>query len=302
MRTILSSVSRVLLILVLLPWGEVEAAPAFDAARAWTHLEAQCAFGPRVPGTEAHARCLAYLEEALRATGGEVALLPFQAPAPGRADSIEMTNLRARFGGSGAPLLLGAHWDTRAWADRDPDPSQRSRPVLGANDGASAVAVLLVLAEAFGRESPPHPVEIAFFDGEDQGREGDERSYCLGSQAYAGALGSRPRAVIILDLVGAKDLHICREEYSEANAPWLNDLLFSRARDMGLAGFEDRVCYGVFDDHVPFLERGIPAVDLVDMHYREWHTAGDTPGACSSESLRQLGDLLVGIVYGGTLR
>lgn len=294
-----------LALLLLASPSTPSAAPAFDAARAWEHLLAQCAFGPRVPGTPAHARCQVYLEGVLRANGGDVLTQRFSGPVgEGPADSVAMVNIRARYGPMDAPsILLGAHWDTRAWADQDPDVAVRGRPILGANDGASGVAVLLALAEILGRHAPPLPVEIVLFDGEDQGVEGNNESYCLGSTAYAEALlPPWPRAVIVLDMVGGRDLHICREGVSEQAAGWLNDLLFQRARELGLSSFDDQVCQEVYDDHIPFLRRGIPAVDLVDMQFHQWHTLSDVPAACSKESLRQAGDLIVDIVFGGWLR
>lgn len=280
----------------------VRGMPDFDQARAWEHLLAQCDFGPRVPGNEGHARCRAYIAETLRNAGGVVVLQEFRARPMGFSAEVEMTNLIARFGPPGRPVLLGAHWDTRAWADEDPDSTRRDEPILGANDGASGVAVLLALAEGFARAAPPIPVEIVLFDGEDQGNHGVPESWCLGSREYARRLvGPGPSAAIIVDIVGGAQLRICREEYSQTYSGWLNDLVFGRAQALGLQGFEDRVCYVVYDDHVPLLERGIPAVDLVDMHYPQWHTHQDVPGSCSPGSLGQIGTLLVDLVYGGVL-
>lgn len=279
------------------------APPKFDENRAWEHLLAQCAFGPRNPGGSGHERCRAYLESALRATGGRVDIQRFRAKPGGSADSLWMTNLEARFGPPGRALLLGAHWDTRPWSDEDPDPKKHDLPILGANDGASGVAVLLSLAEMMAVSPPPQPVTIVLFDGEDSGTEGSAESWCLGSRAYAGRLTAPiPKAGVIVDIVGAKDLLICREEYSETVAPWLNDVVFGLAEALGLPGFQNDVCYAVYDDHIPLIERGIPTVDLVDMQYRQWHTQEDVPHACSRESLGQVGDLLVELVYGGAFQ
>jgi hypothetical protein len=277
--------------------------PEFPAAEAWAHLLAQCALGPRVPGTQAHARCLELMETSLRKSGAAVRRQSFRAKTDAAADSLRLTNLVARFGPPGEAVLIGAHWDSRPWADKDVDPAKRGRPILGANDGASGVAVLLSLAGIMGKRPPPIPVELVFFDGEDQGREGEDDAYLLGSREHARSLASPfPRAVIVIDMVGGKDMHICREANSDQMAGWLNDLLFRRAGDLGLAGFEDRVCYAVLDDHVPYLERGIPAVDLVDMHFPQWHTVDDVPRVCAPESLGQAGRLLVDFLYGGSLQ
>lgn len=277
--------------------------PPFPEGEAFRHLEAQCAFGPRVPGTRAHQDCLAYLERTLKAAGGVVALERFRAKTDASSDTLTLTNVVARFGPPGGGILLGAHWDSRPFADQDPDSANHLRPILGANDGASGVAVLLTLAGLLGRQPPPVPVQIVLFDAEDQAREGNTDGYLLGSREHVRRLAPPyPQAVVVIDIVGGKDLHICREEHSEQNAGWLNQILFERARLLGLPGFEDRVCYAVYDDHVPFLQRGIPAVDLIDMHFPEWHTVRDVPAVCSEAALGQCGRLLADLVYGGSLR
>jgi glutaminyl-peptide cyclotransferase len=277
--------------------------PGFPADRAYRHLQAQCSFGPRVPGTAGHARCLDYLADSLREAGGRVSTQIFRMKTDASTDSVTLTNVTARFGPAGAPVLLGAHWDTRPWADKDPNPLNQGRPIPGANDGASGVAVLLALATVMAKTPPPIPVELVFFDGEDQGKAGNEQGYLLGSRAAADRLTPPlPFAVIVVDMVGGRELHICREAQSERYAGWLNQIVFEQASLLGLPGFDDRVCYEVIDDHVPFLSRGIPAVDLVDMHYPQWHTLEDSPGACSQESLGQCGRLLVELLYGGSLR
>lgn len=277
--------------------------PEFPVEEAWGHLLSQCALGPRVPGTTAHDRCLDLMANALRERGGIVRRHAFRAHVPDRPDSLRLTNVMARFGPPGEAVVIGAHWDSRPWADRDPIPANQSKPILGANDGASGVAVLLGLARVLGAHPPPIPVELVMLDGEDQGKEGDDDAYLLGSREHARNLTAPfPRLVIIIDMVGGRDLHICREANSDQLAGWLNDILFRRAADLGLSGFEDRVCYSVLDDHVPYLEQGIPAVDLVDMHFPQWHTVGDVPRACAPESLGQVGRLLVDFLYGGSLQ
>jgi glutaminyl-peptide cyclotransferase len=279
------------------------AVPEFPEALALRILTTQCSFGPRVPGTPAHERCLTYLEETLRASAGNVSLQRFRAKTDASPDTVTLTNLSARFGPPGAGVLFGAHWDSRPWADHDPDSANWGRPILGANDGASGVAVLLALATMLRQAPPPTPVQIVLFDGEDQAKEGNESGYLLGSRECArGLLPPMPTAVIVVDLVGGRELHVCREGYSDQFAGWLNDVLFGRARALGLSGFEDRVCYSILDDHLPFLDVGIPAVDLVDMHFPQWHTVQDVPGVCSQESLGQCGRLLADFLYGGVPR
>lgn len=290
-------------LLTVAPSVQADGSPDFASSRAWEHLIAQCAFGPRVPGTEAHEQCLAYLVKNLGASGAYVSRHVFRLRTDASSDSLTLTNLTARFGPPGAAVILGAHWDSRPWADQDADASMHGRPILGANDGASGVAVLLALSELFGRRPPPVPVEIALFDGEDQGRAEHPEGFLLGSREYARRLiPPMPRAVVVLDMVGGGEMMICREGYSQTSAAWLNDMLFAMARQLNLPAFDDRICYDVLDDHYPFIQRGIAAVDLIDMHYREWHTTRDVPRACSEESLGQTGRLLVSFLYGGSFQ
>ena len=275
------------------------AAPPFDEARAFADLEAQTQFGPRVPGTEGHRRCLAWLERSLTEAGGRVtvqAVVDTAFPLPG-VDTL--FNVRARFGPENAPsIVLGAHWDTRPWADKDPDSTKWTLPVPGANDGGSGVAVLLEVARALGRTPPPYGVEIVLFDGEDAGNEADPERFCRGSQAYVKLLPHpRPLHVLIVDMVGGKDLKIHPELQSQESAPNLVDRLWEGARRTGAKGFLPEGRFSVYDDHVPFLREGIPAVDLIDMDYPEWHTTRDLPAACSAGSLGQVGRVVLWHLY-----
>jgi hypothetical protein len=274
-------------------------APAFDEGRAFADLEKQCSFGPRVPGTEAHRHCREWLVQALTEAGGQVSVQAVRDsayPVPG-IDSLY--NIRARFGPENVPyVLLGAHWDCRPVSDRDHDPAKRQDPVDGACDGASGVAVLLEMARELGKSAPPVGVEIALFDGEDAGNDTDPETFCRGSQAYVRLLAHpRPLHMILVDMVGGKNLALHPEAQSQESAPNLVDRLWAGAKAVHAPAFLPGVKYQVYDDHIPFIREGIPAVDLIDLDYPEWHTSRDVPANCAAGSLGQVGRVLLWHIY-----
>jgi Zn-dependent M28 family amino/carboxypeptidase len=217
----------------------------------------------------------------------------------------QLTNVISSFNLSATDrILLTAHWDTRPWADQDPHPANHNKPLLGANDGASGIAVLLEIARLLKQNPPPIGVDMVFFDGEDLGRSGDTDSFCLGSKHFARtkAPGFHPRFAINLDMVGDRLLTIPREPYSEEYAPSVVEMIFSTARALKIAAFVDKPGRATYDDHIPLNEVNIPAVDLIDFDYpdesnRYWHTMEDTPDKCSPESLEAVGVVLVHIIY-----
>lgn len=273
--------------------------PAFDESRAFRDLEAQVAMGPRVPGTEPHRRALAHFERALREAGGTVTIqaLPDTAFPIDGVDTLY--NVRARFGpAGGAPIVLGAHWDSRPAADRETDAAARAQAVPGANDGASGVAVLLEVARVLGAAPPPVAVEIVLFDGEDAGRHDREESFCRGSQGYVRTLGHpRPLHAIIVDMVGRRGVQIHPEVNSTSAAPNLVERLWEGAGKVRAPAFVDGARHQVYDDHVPFIQAGIPAVDLIDLDDPHWHTLQDLPEHCDPTSLGQVGRVLLWHLY-----
>jgi glutaminyl-peptide cyclotransferase len=270
-------------------------AQAFDGDRAFFYLEAQVAFGPRVPGSSAHQQCLEYLQRELSYFADSVWTQPFNYHSSDRNETLSLTNIVGRF----APqkrdrVLLCAHWDSRPFADQDPDPKNRSTPIPGANDGASGVAILLEAARQLAADPVKVGVDIAFFDGEDYGREGNLDDYLLGAKNYAKNLPDPlPKFVVLLDMVGDEDLHIPQEIYSMRNAPTILAKIYDAAKRVKATAFERREGIPVVDDHIPFLQAGIPAVDLIDFDYPYWHTLEDTPGHCSAKSLDQVGRTLM---------
>lgn len=280
------------------------ARPEVDGVRAQARVAFQVAAGARVPGSAAHARILEWMEAELTRLGGRVERQAFTDSSLGRP--LALTNLIARFGPADAPgIVLCAHWDSRAWADQDPDPAFRRLPVPGANDGASGVAVLLEVAELMSRRPPPLPVELVFFDGEDQGGANEPQGFCLGSKYYARQLGTRgekPLAAFLFDMVGDRDLEIYPEVQSAERAANLVALVLEGARATGSHQFKPEPRYSITDDHIPLLDAGVPAVDIIDFEYPAWHTHRDLPDQTSPASLAAVARVAAWIVYRSPLK
>jgi len=281
-------------------------APVFDGDRAMTLLVRQCDMGPRPPGSPALESLRRFVAAHADSLGLPFARLCFEQEMPGDVGVVTLCNLVITCGeGDGPSLWLGAHYDTRPYCDLDPDPVLARQPLMGANDGASGVAVLLHLAEVFAASPPPRPVALLFFDGEDSGTSGDMRSYCLGSQRLAARwndfgsplAGPEPEGLIVVDMVGERGVDLPFEMTSYQTAgDWLVSL-YERAAELGLSAFRPEPGPYIYDDHVPFIEQGIRAVDLIDYDFPEWHTAGDVPAVCAPASLAQVGRLLANVAY-----
>lgn len=252
---------------------------SFDGERAYQDVRTQVDFGPRVPGTEGHDKIQAWIQEELIQAGWQVEIQESQALGH------QIENIVAKRSGDPPQIILGAHYDTRMFADSDPDSAQRAQSVPGANDGASGVAVLLELARTLPTDTVP--VWLVFFDAEDNGRiEGWE--WILGSREFVKNNLIQPRAAIIVDMVGDADLNIYKERNSN---PDLTDEIWKVAGELGHESkFIPEYKHSMIDDHTPFVEAGIPAVDIIDFDYPYWHTVQDTPDKVSAESLEAVGE------------
>jgi len=274
-----------------------EATAFFDAQRAFAFLKKQCDFGPRPPGSEAHRKTRDYLFAELGKRSKNVALQPLEHQT--ETETLQLNNILAEFGpADGETILLAAHWDTRPFADRDPRPENRKKPILGANDGASGVAVLLEMAHVFKEHPPPRRVVIVLFDGEDYGPSTDHMF--IGSRFFARNLGQwRPDYGILLDMVGDKDLALPIERHSWIANREFTEAIWNRAATLGLAPFQNRLGRAILDDHIPLIEVGIPMVNIIDFTYPYWHTVEDTVDKCSPKSLEIVATLVISIVYDG---
>ncbi len=253
---------------------------SFDGQEAFRHVQAQVAMGPRYPGSPGWERVQGYIRDHVVREGWAFAVQPFTAAG------LSGRNLVAR-AGRGPVILLGAHYDTRRRADRDP--ARPEDPVPGANDGASGVAVLLELARTLDRPRLRHEVWLVFFDAEDQG-DLDGLPWILGSTHFAATLPVTPVAMILVDMVGDADPQFYYERHSD---PSLRERLWRIAAELGYGNwFIPEPRWALVDDHLPFLQRGIPAVDIIDFDYPAWHTTADTVDRVSPRTLEAVGRVL----------
>jgi glutaminyl-peptide cyclotransferase len=253
----------------------------FDGQRAYTDVKTQVAFGSRVPGTPGHARIQQWIRSELESAGWEVDIQKSEA----LGHPVE--NIIAKQGGESPQIIIGAHYDTRMFADQDPDAAQHENYVPGANDGASGVAVLLGLARSLPKESVP--VWLVFFDTEDNGSIAGW-DWILGSREFVKNNSVQPRAAIVVDMIGDADLNIYKERNSN---PDVTDSIWAAAKELGYdSKFIPEYKFSMIDDHTPFLQAGIPAVDIIDFDYPYWHTVQDTPDKVSAESLQAVGETL----------
>ncbi|MHB8089568.1 MAG: M28 family peptidase [Anaerolineaceae bacterium] len=260
----------------------------FNADRAWQDVLAQMDMGPRTPGSEAHDQVVIYIQTELEKAGWKVEIQETERMGH------PVRNIIAKRG-SGSPwVIFGAHYDSRFVADQDPVAAHQSMSVPGANDGASGVAVLLEMARILPKDSDKQ-VWLVFFDAEDQGRiEGWD--WILGSRAFADSLTAKPDAVVVVDMIGDADLNIYREKSSDKV---ITDSIWQTAADLGYSEqFINEEKYNILDDHLPFLELGIPAVDIIDFDYPYWHTTSDTHENIAQVSLAIVGNTLLAWLEG----
>lgn len=272
--------------------------PQFDGKTAYGYLEEQCALGARPPGSEELQLCREYIKSRLSSAGAGIRDQEFIVEAAGK--EIKGVNIIAEFYPQmSRRILLGAHYDTRPWSDKDEDQANHAEPVLGANDGASGVAVLLEIARLLGKSMPPEMgVDMVFFDLEDSGQYQDSDSWCLGSSYFAEHYeGNFPEKAIIVDMIGDIDLEIPIEYNSYHNSPLLVREVWDAAEKAGAASFVQRIDHAIEDDHLPLIRIGMNAIDIIDFDYQWWHTVHDSPDKCSPASLQQVGQVLVNIIY-----
>lgn len=263
-------------------------------------LKEQCAFGPRPVGSGAHAKTRDYLVDRMKALADKTYVQDFT------YRTMPLTNVVGVFNPSATRrVMLCAHWDTRPRADMEIDPAKAARPILGANDGASGVAVLLEMARCLKAKPPKVGVVLVLLDGEDFGNFERDEGVFLGSRRFARAPSEFGHLDygILLDMIGDANLEIPREGNSEQLAGKVNDKVYAAAKALGHGAiFTDQVKFTISDDHMPLNRAGIPTIDLIDFDYGPWHTLDDTPDKCSAKSLSVVGDVLLSVLYSEGLR
>jgi len=254
---------------------------SFDGSRAYADVITQVSMGSRTPGSTGHVQIREWMRAELESAGWIVEI--HQTERMGQP----IYNVIAKRSEESPQIILGAHYDTRFFADNDPNIENHTLPVPGANDGASGVAVLLELARSLPEDTLP--VWLVFFDAEDNGRI-PGWDWILGSRAFVDEIDVNPGAVVIVDMIGDIDLNIHLEKNSDKT---IRAEIWETAASLGYGyAFINSEKYSMLDDHTPFLEAGIPAVNIIDFDYPYWHTVADTPDKVSAESLLAVGDTL----------
>lgn len=276
--------------------------PSFDGNQAFSYLEKQVSFGPRVPGSSNSTECRNYYSNHFSSINMVVDSQVFDYFDPYSQQKIRMVNMIASYSTENQKdsdrILLMAHYDSRPRTDYPSDTLLYNQPIDGANDGASGVAVLMALGTIFKDSPPPCNVDIVLFDGEDWGKSGDKQNYLIGSRQFARTdVRSKYKFGILLDMIGDSDQQIYREYFSDLYAAEVNNMVFETAKRLGLETFVDSVKYNITDDHLSLNSSGVPSVDIIDFDYPYWHTEFDTPDKCSAESLANVGNLLLEIIY-----
>ena len=290
--------------------------PAFIADSAMAYCQAQCDFGPRTMNSKAHDLCEEWIINKFKGFGLEVETQ--KADLTGwDGTKLHSTNIIARFNPQAERrILICAHWDSRPWADNDPDSTNWHKPVLAANDGASGVGVMLEVARLLQNDTTlAIGVDLVCFDAEDYGtpqwaekNEDSENTWALGAQYWAKNLpeGYKPQFGILLDMVGGQGAKIYQEHFSLRYAASIVDKVWSAARHAGFSSvFANEVGGGVTDDHIPVNEAGIPTVDIIPFYPDcsqssfgpTWHTINDDMEHLDSNTLKAVGQTLIQVIY-----
>jgi Zn-dependent M28 family amino/carboxypeptidase len=284
--------------------------PKFNADSAYQYVKAQLDFGPRTPGTDEHAACADWLVSKLKSYGAKVTVQTFPATVY-TGEKFTGKNIIAQFNPTYAKrVILAAHYDTRHIADHDPD--DKDNPILGADDGASGVGVLLEIARQIQEQPINMGIDIILFDLEDYGNDGpgdNTLTWALGAQFWSAnphKRGYRASYGILLDMVGAKDAKFPREAISYTYAKDVQDKIWKLAAKMGRKDiFLNKRSKGVTDDHY-FVNTvaGIPMVDIIGINEKtktgfgaHWHTQGDNIDVISAETLNHVGQVVLAAIY-----
>ena len=292
----------------------MELSSDFDADTAFSYIARQVAMGPRVPGSEANARCAAMIESELVRHGASDVKVQRGEVMAFTGETLPVSNVMGSYNpGASRRILLVAHYDTRPWADSDPNGENRMQPVPGANDGASGVGVLLEIARQLGKKAPRAGVDLLFVDAEDYGKSdgfgNHDETWCLGTQYWTRnmpyAQDSLPRYAILLDMVGGMGAKFHREYFSNNYAPDIVDKVWSIARRSGQGErFVNTAGGAVVDDHVFLNHAGIPAIDIIESKNTEtssfnptWHTVDDDIEAIDVSTLDAVGQVVLNVIY-----
>ena len=286
--------------------------PVFCADSAYAYTESQLSFGPRIPGRKGHDECAFYLAHKMQRWCDTVIMQPFSATL-WDGKSVRGQNIIASFNPqSEQRILLASHWDSRMWADQDPDSSQHRNPIPGANDGAAGVATLMEMARVMSQQRPGVGIDFIFFDLEDQGApywstNYEDNTWSKGSQYWAQHPHRpyyRANYGILFDMIGTEHPRFTKEEVSRNYAPGLTNKLWRAAAAMGHGNiFVDIETPPILDDHLYVNQIiGIPMIDIVQNNvdrsfFKHWHTMGDNLDAVHPENLKLVANVTMKVIY-----
>ena len=292
----------------------VSPAPSFNEDSAYHYVAEQCLFGPRIMNSAAHDSCGEYIAQKFKSFGATV----YDQYADAKlydGTPIQLRNIIASFNPSApARIIISGHWDSRPWADNDPDEAKHNIPIDGANDGGSSIGILLEIARQLHLQSDSNKVQVGVdlicWDAEDSGETGgsQESSWCLGSQYWSGKRhidGYTARYGINLDMVGGNNTVFYREMISMAYAPAIVDKVWAAANRIGYGkyfSYDDRGT-GVTDDHLQVNRGGIPCIDVIGTDAHEggfpatWHTVSDNIQNINKETLKAVGQTMLEVIW-----
>ena len=288
-------------------------AQQFSADSAFTFCQQQCDFGPRTMNSEAHEQCGQWIMDKFRSYGLEVS--EQRATLTGfDGTPLQSNNITAHYQPElQQRILICAHWDSRPWADNDPDEANHQKPVLAANDGASGVAVMLELARVLSVDTCRLPVGVDFvcFDAEDWGTEHQSDSWALGAQYWAKNIhkelnGKTYRYGILLDMVGGQGARFYQEGVSLLYAKNVVDRVWKAATIAGYSSMFPQADGGtITDDHVPVNQAGIPCIDIIPCYPDceqsnfgpTWHTISDNMDHIDPATLKAVGQTLLQVLF-----
>ena len=294
--------------------------PAFNGDSAYYFVKAQCDFGPRVPGSMAHQQCAEWFVATLNGYADTVFVQDFKTRLY-NGKVMEGKNIIAAFNPNAKKrIIVAAHWDSRPFADNDPDENNWQKPIDGANDGASGCGIMMEMARVMktNRINPQIGIDLIFFDLEDYGAPKwadeslhDDLAWGLGSQYWSKkphVSGYTAYYGILLDMVGAADPRFPKEYYSQTNAAWVLNKVWRTARDMGYGEvFTNELGDPINDDHIYMIHyAGIPAIDIIHLvgdedrtscFFPYWHTLKDNIDCIDVKTLQMVGNVMMEVVY-----
>tara|TARA_Y100001960_G_C14668889_1_gene824851 strand:+ start:206 stop:1096 length:891 start_codon:yes stop_codon:yes gene_type:complete len=273
----------------------------FNGDNAFIYIKEQCAFGPRFPGSEAHSNLVKYLHNHFTIYADSVQIFSDSINHPFTNQKIGIKNLLIKHNINATErYLFMAHFDTRDRADKDHNVDKKHLPIMGANDGASGVALLMELSKYINQNQLNNiGVDILLVDAEDMGRPGNKDEWGLGTQSFVkNYKGLLPKYAICVDMIADKNPIFKIEGFSYQYAKDLVYEIWTLANNLGYKEFVWQLSPPIYDDHFYYFQgTAVPSIDIIDFDYPHWHTIDDTIENCSPKGLHIVGNVLLEFIY-----